>query len=331
MSAITTTSQSSIQHFNPEQMKVLQEQLAPKCSPSELQYFIEVCKITGLSPFTREIYAISRNNWNPETGQNEPKMTIQVSIDGLRKRAANTGLYDGSATYWCGDDAVWVEVWLKNTLPSAAKTIVYRKGSQPFVAVARFDSYKQEYKNKKTQKMELSGQWAKMPDLMIGKVSEALALRKAFPEQTAGLYSGEEMDQIDSESKPVYSQSLPVQPQPVQQTAGWDKELWAIFEKGVNKCATIEELEKLIGWVSKTVNKYQPSQEQDQEIWKIIDNIKDRLNNGISMQGDDIPKPVKSAQVQEQFAVEDVDIQKAVSRDEDLHLDALNLDSDIPF
>jgi len=331
MSAITTTSQSSIQYFNPEQMKVLQEQLAPKCSPSELQYFIEVCKITGLSPFTREIYAISRNNWNPETGQNEPKMTIQVSIDGLRKRAANTGLYDGSATYWCGDDAVWVEVWLKNTLPSAAKTIVYRKGSQPFVAVARFDSYKQEYKNKKTQKMELSGQWAKMPDLMIGKVSEALALRKAFPEQTAGLYSGEEMDQIDSESKPVYSQSLPVQPQPVQQTAGWDKELWAIFEKGVNKCATVEDLEKLIGWVSKTVNKYQPSQEQDQEIWKIIDNIKDRLNNGISMQGDDIPKPVKSAQVQEQFAVEDVDIQKAVSRDEDLHLDALNLDSDIPF
>jgi phage recombination protein Bet len=331
MSAITTTSQSSIQYFNPEQMKVLQEQLAPKCSPSELQYFIEVCKITGLSPFTREIYAISRNNWNPETGQNEPKMTIQVSIDGLRKRAANTGLYDGSATYWCGDDAVWVEVWLKNTLPSAAKTIVYRKGSQPFVAVARFDSYKQEYKNKKTQKMELSGQWAKMPDLMIGKVSEALALRKAFPEQTAGLYSGEEMDQIDSESKPVYSQSLPVQPQPVQQTAGWDKELWAIFEKGVNKCATVEDLEKLIGWVSKTVQKYQPSQEQDQEIWKIIDNIKDRLNNGISMQGDDIPKPVKSAQVQEQFAVEDVDIQKAVSRDEDLHLDALNLDSDIPF
>jgi phage recombination protein Bet len=276
-------------------MKVLQEQLAPKCSPSELQYFIEVCKITGLSPFTREIYAISRNNWNPETGRSEPKMTIQVSIDGLRKRAANTGLYDGSTTYWCGEDGRWVEVWLKPTLPAAAKTVVYRKGSQPFVAVARFDSYKQEYSNKKTGKMELSGQWAKMPDLMIGKVSEALALRKAFPEQTAGLYASEEMDQADSESRSVYQ----VQSQPVEPT-GWDEKLWAIFEKGVKKCATLEDLEKLIGWVSKNIEKYKPSQEQDLAIWKIIDNIKDRLNNGISMQGDEIPKPVKSAQVDTQ-------------------------------
>jgi phage recombination protein Bet len=321
MSAITTTSQSSIAHFNPEQMKVLQEQLAPKCSPSELQYFIEVCKITGLSPFTREIYAISREAWNPETQRKEPKMSIQVSIDGLRKRAANSGYYDGSTTFWCGEDGKWLEVWLKSTPPSAAKTVVYRKGcGQPFTAVARFDAYKQDFKGK------LSGLWEKMPDIMIGKCSEALALRKAFPEQTAGLYASEEMDQASN----VTPQSQPVNiPQPEIAT-GWDKKLWSIFEKGVNKCATVEDLEKLIGWVSKTVQKYQPSQEQDLEIWKIIDNIKDRLNNGISMQGDDI-KPVKSAQVQEQFAVEDVDIQKAVSRDEDLHLDALNLDSDIPF
>jgi phage recombination protein Bet len=320
MSAITTTSQSSIAHFTPEQHKVLQEQLAPKCSPTELQYFIEVCKITGLSPFTREIYAISRETWNPETQRKEPKMSIQVSIDGLRKRAANSGYYDGSTTFWCGEDGKWLEVWLKSTPPSAAKTVVYRKGcGQPFTAVARFDAYKQDFKGK------LSGLWEKMPDIMIGKCSEALALRKAFPEQTAGLYASEEMDQASN----VTPQSQPISiPKP---ETGWDEKLWAIFEKGVNKCATVEDLEKLIGWVSKTVQKYQPSQEQDQAIWKIIDNIKDRLNNGISMQGDDIPKPVKSAQVQEQFAVEDVDIQKAVSRDEDLHLDALNLDSDIPF
>lgn len=289
MSAITTTSQSSIAHFTPEQHKVLQEQLAPKCSPSELQYFIEVCKITNLSPFTREIYAISRETWNPETQRKEPKMSIQVSIDGLRKRAANSGYYDGSTTFWCGEDGKWLEVWLKSTPPSAAKTVVYRKGcGQPFTAVARFDAYKQDFKGK------LSGLWEKMPDIMIGKCSEALALRKAFPEQTAGLYASEEMDQASN----VSPQTQPVStPQPEIAT-GWDEKLWAIFEKGVNKCATVEDLEKLIGWVSKTVNKYQPSQEQDQAIWKIIDNIKDRLNNGISMQGDEIPQPVKSAQAE---------------------------------
>jgi phage recombination protein Bet len=285
MSAITTIStQSSItQHFNPEQLKVLQEQLAPKCSPSELQYFIEVCKITGLSPFTREIYAISREAWNPETQRKEPKMSIQVSIDGLRKRAANSGYYDGSTTFWCGEDGKWLEVWLKSTPPSAAKTVVYRKGcGQPFTAVARFDAYKQDFKGK------LSGLWEKMPDIMIGKCSEALALRKAFPEQTAGLYASEEMDQASN----VSPQTQPVStPQPEIAT-GWDDKLWAIFEKGVNKCATIEDLEKLIGWVAKSSSRYEPSQDQLSIITNILGDLTKKFNQEVA------PQPVKSAQAE---------------------------------
>jgi len=277
MSAITTTSQSSItQHFNPEQLKVLKQQIAPKCSDTELDYFIEVCKQTGLSPFTREIYAISREAWNPETQRKEPKMSIQVSIDGLRKRAANSGYYDGSTTFWCGEDGKWLEVWLKSTPPSAAKTVVYRKGcGQPFTAVARFDAYKQDFKGK------LSGLWEKMPDIMIGKCSEALALRKAFPEQTAGLYASEEMDQASN----VSPQTQPVStPQP--------EIAWAIFEKGVNKCATIEDLEKLIAWVAKSSSKYEPSQDQLSIITNILGDLTKKFNQEVA------PQPVKSAQAE---------------------------------
>ena len=283
MSAITTTSQSSITHFNPEQLKVLKQQIAPKCSDTELDYFIEVCKQTNLSPFTREIYAISRETWNPETQRKEPKMSIQVSIDGLRKRAANSGYYDGSTTFWCGEDGKWLEVWLKSTPPSAAKTVVYRKGcGQPFTAVARFDAYKQDFKGK------LSGLWEKMPDIMIGKCSEALALRKAFPEQTAGLYASEEMDQASN----VSPQTQPVSIPKPEIATGWDEKLWAIFEKGVNKCATIEDLEKLIAWVAKSSSKYEPSQDQLSIITNILGDLTKKFNQEVA------PQPVKSAQAE---------------------------------
>ena len=161
---------------------------APK---GDLAVFLHAAQRTGLDPFARQIYMIQRGG----------KYTIQASIDGLRIVAQRSNNYGGQTpTYWCGQDGVWKDVWLEATPPSAAKVGVYYKDSeQPTWVIAKFDSYNTG-----------SPIWKKMPDLMIAKCAEALALRKAFPNDLAGVYSSEEMEQADKNTVPVTPRIEPV-------------------------------------------------------------------------------------------------------------------------
>lgn len=198
-----------VQGWDNNQLAVIKNQIARDCSDADLVLFSEVCKRTGLDPFTRQIYAISRNG----------RMTIQLSIDGFRAIAADSGQYNGSQTFWCGSDGVWVDCWLKDGNPVAAKTEIYRgNGDRPFVAVARFSEYVNEHPKDQI--------WRKLPALMIGKVSEALALRKAFPRQLSGLYSPEEMSQADISPT---TNSLKDELVEALKNSGLDKKDWAVF------------------------------------------------------------------------------------------------------
>jgi phage recombination protein Bet len=178
---------STLTLWTPEQTQLISTTIAPGCSNDELRLFAYACQRTGLDPFSRQIYAIKRGG----------KLTIQVSIDGLRSIAERTGQLDGSQSYWCGPDGAWVDVWLDSKPPAAAKTIIHRKGcAHPFSATARFADFNAG-----------QGLWSKMPSVMIAKCSEAQALRRAFPADLSGVYSTDEMDQA---VEPVTVTAAPV-------------------------------------------------------------------------------------------------------------------------
>jgi phage recombination protein Bet len=150
--------------FSEDQVKLIKDQVAKDSTDNELKLFLYQCKRTGLDPLTRQIYFMKRSG----------KMTIQTSIDGFRVIAERSGDYAGQ------DEPEFITEDGKLT---CAKIRVYRfKGDTRYCASVGV-AYMSEYKPQDGQAF----MWNKMPHTMLAKVAEALALRKAYPQDLSGL------------------------------------------------------------------------------------------------------------------------------------------------
>ena len=165
------------ENITPDQITLIKSQIAVDATDDELKLFLHVANKSGLDPLARQIYFIKRGG----------KMTIMTAIDGFRAIADRTGQYIGSS------DPIFED---NGSIPAKATVTVNKVVSGVvgnFTATARWDEY---YPGKSQGFM-----WDKMPHTMLGKCAEALALRKAFPAQLSGLYTGDEMDQAQNDGK----------------------------------------------------------------------------------------------------------------------------------
>ena len=167
-----------------DKIGLIKQTIMPEGSTNaELELFIHFAKRTGLDPLARQIYAM----------KNKGKFSILTSIDGFRLIAERSGSYAGQTIplYYDTDSETWIDVWVKKTFPSACKVGIHRKDFiEPMYAVAHWEAYAQ-----KKADGTIAYAWRTMPTIMLAKCAEALALRKAFPQELSGLYTSDELSE----------------------------------------------------------------------------------------------------------------------------------------
>lgn len=178
-----------------QQLATLQHLGVEGASEGDLRVFFHQAKRTGLDPFAKQIYMIGRNDSVPDERGGwvkVKKFTIQTGIDGYRLVARRAAAQSGeklrtSEPLWCGKDMQWLEAWPSDDPPVAAKVVAYRDG-EPFPGVAMYREFVQTKRDGKPNSM-----WSRMPANQLAKCAEAQALRKAYPQDLAGIYVDEEM------------------------------------------------------------------------------------------------------------------------------------------
>lgn len=154
----------------------------------EVMMYLTLCRYQRLNPFLREAYLIKYGN---------SPATIVTGKDLFLKRANRNANYAGKKA------GIIVASKVSGTVEEREGTVyipeteeliggwakVYIKGhEEPEYASVSFN----EYAGRKSDGT-LNSQWATKPATMIRKVALVQALREAFPEDYAGLYSPEEM------------------------------------------------------------------------------------------------------------------------------------------
>lgn len=201
MNAITTFGLTG------SQLALVKSTIAKDCNPDEFSLFMEAARSYGLDPFRKQILPMVFNK--NARDQSKRRLSIIVARDGLRVIAQRCKNYRPASdkAEWETDPALagplnpkgivscTVYLWQQDARGDWFKV----KGEaewDEFAPIAEEWAENEQGQRRPTghKVLDASGNWAKMPKVMLEKCAEAQALRAGWPEQFGGIYAEEEMD-----------------------------------------------------------------------------------------------------------------------------------------
>ena len=199
----------AIVQLRDNQLALIRKTVAKDCDAAEFDWAMEICRATKLDPLRRQIYFFVYNKDNPKKRQ----MVPVVAIGGYRAIAARTGNYRPGKTITHLDSTL-IDPETNPMGISHATAIVWQFSHGDWHEIeasaywAEFapiiDKWRDDPESGqrvKTGKRFLDPKkdgWHRMPRVMIEKCAEAMALRKAWPDDFAGLYVEGETDRVEA-------------------------------------------------------------------------------------------------------------------------------------
>lgn len=213
----------TVLEHTPKQIALVKHTIAKDCNDDEFNLFMEAARSYGLDPFRKQIMPLVFGKNAKD--QSKRRMSIVVSRDGLRVIAQRCKNYRPasepaevifnnelkSATNPKGIEYARVYLWQQDNKGEWFKVVgeaywdEFAPMSYPDSAwdwVDTGETYEDSGRPKKSRRLkpdakmalDTSGNWAKMPVVMITKCAEAQALRAGWPDQFSGIYVEEELD-----------------------------------------------------------------------------------------------------------------------------------------
>lgn len=209
--------------MTPKQISLVKNTVAKDCNNEEFDLFCEVARAKGLDPFLGQIIPMVFSKGDAE----KRKMTIIITRDGQRVIAQRCGDYrpaskptqfeidkdQMSPVNPLGIVSATVYLWKRDPKTGEWFEVVGQAYWSEFAPIKRKaeggykwedtgETWPDSGKPKKrkvavgeeTEVLDDSGNWCKMPRLMIEKCAQMQALRAGWPEEFTGTYDEAELD-----------------------------------------------------------------------------------------------------------------------------------------
>jgi len=188
---------------------LIRRTVAKDANNDEFDVFIAMCRVLRLDPLRRQAYCFIFKKRGKHGEPEQRQLTLVTAISGLRAIADRTGNFrpdEDAAELHFDDGAKDAATNPLGLVKAVVRVHKFSHGSwHKVTAEAWWDEYapiKDEWAQDETgtrrptgkRVLDTSGQWGKMPRLMLAKVAEAAALRKAFPDELSNVYEDSEVD-----------------------------------------------------------------------------------------------------------------------------------------